>query len=53
MKPIDPEVLKRDKPTASCAGCGKEIDQTSAQASWVLHNGRYYCPSCARDEGLY
>lgn len=53
MKRVYSERLQSQKPNVHCTGCGKGIDQESAGRSWVQQGSRHYCPSCARQEGLY
>jgi len=54
MREIAAERLVLENPSADCANCGEEIDSDpEPKGVWVQHNGNYYCPSCAEDEGLY
>jgi len=54
MKKIPAEQLVREKPSADCANCGKEVDsQINPQGTWVKQGNHYYCPRCAKEEGLY
>lgn len=45
------DLVRRDR-TASCCDCPKEADAAPGNQVWTIFNGRYYCPSCARREGI-
>lgn len=54
MKEIEAEQLIIEKPSADCSNCGKELDSDlDPKGTWVIQGSHYYCPRCAKKEGLY
>lgn len=52
MEKVSTETLQSKAPNTSCCNCGKQVGQTSG-SYWTKQAGRFYCPPCAKQHGLY
>jgi len=51
---IDVAQLLKLFPQAECCDCGKNPEDDSSDALWVVyHDNIIYCPKCAINEDLY